>query len=134
MKTLYFYNKDTKRYTHTRDVLVGVSHEFSTDVPPDTALKDPAFIMGGWTEFTPNAVKHYKHSISRYQFMKLFKTTELVGIYAAAKTDPVVEVWVRTLESAQEVTIIDPDIKAGLDYLVTANLLVAARADEIRNQ
>ena len=56
---------------------------------------------------------------------------EYVGIISAAKTDVEVEAWLSKFNMASQINLEDPRTFAGIDLLVTKNLLTQARATEI---
>lgn len=57
--------------------------------------------------------------------------SEYVGIISAAKTDVEVEAWLSKFNMASQINLEDPRTLAGIDLLVTKNLLTQARATEI---
>ena len=69
--------------------------------------------------------------ISKLEFMERFTDEELAAIYAAAKTDVRVEIWVDKLKLAEFVDLTDPRIRNGIINLEAAGLIAKGRADEI---
>jgi len=69
--------------------------------------------------------------LSRLAFMQRFTFSELTAIYTAAKTEVTVEVWLKLLEAAATVDLQHEQTIAGIDALVTAELLTQERADII---
>lgn len=69
--------------------------------------------------------------ISKLAFMERFTDEELAAIYAAAKTDVRVEVWMDKLKLAGEVDLNDPRTKAGVRALEAFGLIGEGRAEQI---
>lgn len=68
-------------------------------------------------------------AITPYEFLMRFTTAERIGIYAARSANPIVDDFVRLLESAY---LVRPhNARPGLAYLVSVNLLTQERADAI---
>ena len=74
-----------------------------------------------------NAVKVH----TRLDFMNRFTMEELAGIYTAAKSEVLVEVFLDKLKLAEHVDLADPNTVAGVKALVVSGLLTEARAGEI---
>lgn len=70
--------------------------------------------------------------ISKLQFMSLFTDAELAGVYQAARSNVMVEVWLEKLKLAETVSLADARTQAGIDSLVAAGLLEAARGEAIK--
>lgn len=68
-------------------------------------------------------------TLTKLEFYRLFTQAERVAIYSS--TDPLVLDFVRMMSMAQEVSMDDPDVVAGVNYLETLNLLASGRADEV---
>ncbi|MFN3752383.1 MAG: hypothetical protein ACK4SR_13575 [Thiobacillus sp.] len=69
--------------------------------------------------------------VGKLAFMERFGDEELAAIYAAAKTDVRVEVWMDKLKLAGEIDLDDPRVMAGLQALEGLGLIGAGRAAEI---
>ena len=74
-----------------------------------------------------NAVKVH----TRLDFMNRFSMEELAGIYTAAKSEVLVEVFLDKLKLAEHVDLADPNTVAGVNALAASGLLTEARAGEI---
>ncbi len=68
--------------------------------------------------------------ISRLEFMDRFDK-DLAGVFAAAKANPDVEVWVEKVKAASSIDLTDPRTVSGVQALETAGLIAVGRADEI---
>lgn len=66
-----------------------------------------------------------------YQFLLRFTEAELTGIKQDAATDPVTWRFLTLATAAQEIINNDPTTIAGMDYLVSKNLITAQRKQEI---
>lgn len=68
-------------------------------------------------------------AITPYEFLMRFTTAERIGIYAARSSNPIVDDFVRLLESAY---LVRPhNARPGLAYLASVNLLTQERAAAI---
>jgi hypothetical protein len=72
-----------------------------------------------------------KAPITKLEFMNRFTMDELAGIYTAAKTEVMIEVFLDKLKLATEINLSDANTIAGVNSLTTAGLLTADRAKEI---
>jgi hypothetical protein len=70
-------------------------------------------------------------SWTAYQFLLRFTTEERAAFRAAALTDPNVADFQQLAQAAQEVISNDPMTVAGMNYLVSVNLLTEQRKNEI---
>lgn len=68
-------------------------------------------------------------TLTKLEFYRLFTQAERVAIYSS--TDPLVLDFVRMMSMAQEVSMDDPDVVAGVNYLETLGLLAEGRAAEV---
>lgn len=68
---------------------------------------------------------------TRLDFMNRFSMEELAGIYTAAKSEVLVEVFLDKLKLAEHVDLADPNTVAGVKALAVSGLLTEARAGEI---
>lgn len=71
-----------------------------------------------------------KHFTS-LEFLDLFTETEQLSVATAAMQSAQVKLWYDRTLAASFVTLADPRTEAGLDALVSAQLLTAARKAEI---
>jgi len=131
MQTLYFYNPDTKLFTHSKLIHNGVLYPNSTTQVPDTSLKNPMFIQGGWFEYIPGYTRVAPVILTRLQFMNRFTDVELTAILTAAKTDVAIELWVKKLDAATDINLSDPNLIIGVNNLETSTLIGVGRASEI---
>jgi hypothetical protein len=76
--------------------------------------------------FPPPAVE-----LTQLQVMDLFTLTEMAGIYTAADSNVLVEIWLDKLKAATFISLSDPQTIAGVEALVSAGLLTSDRATQI---
>lgn len=69
--------------------------------------------------------------ITRLAFMRRMTNEELAGVYGAAKSSPLLEVWLDKFKLAEEIDLDDAEIIDGLHWLEASGLLSAGRAAEI---
>ena len=69
--------------------------------------------------------------ITKLAFMNRFTMDELAGIYTAAKTEVMVEVFLDKLKLAEEVNLADAQTIGGLQALAASGLLTEARVQEV---
>ena len=69
--------------------------------------------------------------ISRLKFTERFTMDELVGIYTAAKTEVLVEVFLDKLKLSETVDVTHQDMIAGVGALVLMGLLTEDRGEEV---
>lgn len=69
--------------------------------------------------------------ITKIAMITRFTDAEFVGILAAAKTDVEVEGWYARFSAANTINLDDQRTQAGINMLVTKNLLTQARATAI---
>lgn len=86
------------------------------------------YTAGSTPRFNPPPVPL---SWTAYQFLLRFTEAELTGIRAASINDPVTWRFLTLATAAQEINSNDPTTVAGMDYLVSQNLLTAQRKAEI---
>lgn len=72
-----------------------------------------------------------KAPITKLEFMNRFTMDELAGIYTAAKTEVMIEVFLDKLKLSTEIDLSDANTIAGVNSLAAAGLLTADRAKEI---
>lgn len=69
--------------------------------------------------------------ITKLAFRFRLTDAEYVGILSASKTDVEVAAWQETFNMVTQINLDDPRTKAGLDMMVSKNLLTAERETEI---
>lgn len=69
--------------------------------------------------------------LSKIAFMDRFTLEEMAGIYTAAKTNVVVEIFLDKMKLAEFIDVADANTIAGVNALASAGLLTEARAAEI---
>lgn len=69
--------------------------------------------------------------LSRIEFMDRFTDPEMVAIYTAAASQPMVNVWVKKLEATAEISLTSHRTIDGLNALEAAGLIAEGRAAEI---
>lgn len=82
-------------------------------------------------EAAAEPAKPTQRPITKIAFMERFTDEELAAIYAAAKADVRVEVWMDKLRLASEVDLDDPRTIAGVQALETMGLIGEGRAAEV---
>jgi hypothetical protein len=63
-----------------------------------------------------------------YEFLKRFTTSERIAVRNKAKTDAIVDDFMDLLNRSGAVYPANPDVTAGLNYLVSVGVLTSARA------
>ena len=90
----------------------------------------------GWrwdgTQFVPAPVAPEPVWVSQIEFERLFPGAVRRAIRQARKTDSILDDFWALLEAAGGCYLNDPDMQAGIQYLVTANYLTQAQADKIK--
>lgn len=74
-----------------------------------------------------------ERKISKLEYMELFTDNEMVSIFAAAKTSPLVEIWLEKFRLSEFIDLADPRNVDGLQALESAGILGQGRAAEILN-
>ena len=75
-----------------------------------------------------------KPPLTKLAFMNLFTMEELAGIYTAAKSEVMIELFLEKVKFATEsagISMSDPDMSKGLSTLAAIGLLTPERAEEI---
>jgi hypothetical protein len=112
---------------------------FTDPVPthnPATQTVDPYFVVAtdrvtrAWM-VRPLTADEMRKSWSSLDFLARFTDTELAAIETAREADAVVQSFYRSALAAQEVVNDDPRTVAGMDYLVSLNILTPYRAQAI---
>lgn len=97
---------------------------------PDEAVL--AELKARQDEQTASAATVQLHQpLTKLAFMNRFTMEELAGIYTAAKSEVMVEVFLDKLKLAEDVDISDANTQLGIQRLVASGLLGAERAAEI---
>ncbi len=71
-------------------------------------------------------------TLSRLEFMDLFTEEELAGIYTAAKSNALIEVWLDKLKVTDAVDLGNARVQKNIDALVAAQLISPERAEQIK--
>ena len=74
-----------------------------------------------------------KRILTKYEFRSLFTVAQKAAILVASKTDPIIEVFNTDMMAADEINLDYPDVTAGLDYLISLNLIPAELKNQIIN-
>jgi len=121
----------------TENIVLAVrEHEVAPDpAPHKVELQEGEEADKFWT-YHPNETPRFKppvipRSWTAYQFLLRFTEAELTGIRAASINDPVTWRFLTLATAAQEINSNDPTTVAGMDYLVSQNLLTPERKAEI---
>lgn len=116
----------------TNIVLVIKEHTLPpTPAPHKIELQEGEELDRGWT-YAAGATPRFKPPVvppvwTAYQFLLRFTEAELLGIRAAALTDPVAWRFLTLATAAQEIKSDDPTTIGGMDYLVMQGLLTPER-------
>lgn len=102
----------------------------------NTINADLAFVEehypGHYRDVTPPPTPEpMKRILTRFQFRSLFTFAEMVAITTAAKTDVGVEVFMKSMEVAEEVDLDYPEVAQGLDYLILRELIPPEKKQQI---
>lgn len=143
------FKKSSQRLARIVD---GVVHSFlnlpanmqaSDLLPPDdlsSYVEVPDEVEEGWhydgSTFTkpapsPEAIKQQPMKLSFLQFMDLFTGDEQLAIAGAAMTDVPTKLWYDRAVGAQFIDLGDERLAAGIQALVDAKLLTAARRTRV---
>lgn len=74
-----------------------------------------------------------ERKISKLEYMELFTDSEMASIFAAAKTSPLVEIWLEKFRLSEFIDLADPRNADGLQAIEAAGILGQGRAAEILN-
>lgn len=69
--------------------------------------------------------------LTRLAFMRRFTDTELATIYAAEEQSVQIKVWLDKFRMAEEISLDDPEIIAGVNALEQMGILAVGRAAEV---
>ncbi len=72
-----------------------------------------------------------RKQLTRYEFRSQFTFEEQVAITLAAKSDVVIEVFMKSMEVAEAVNLDYPETAQGLTYLVKSGLITQEKMDNI---
>lgn len=118
----------------------GLKHDHiysaATDADIELALSLRAQKMGAEIDKREAAALEAENFIlpfSKYEFLNLFTQAERLAIRTAAKNDVVIEDFLSLLSEAPAVYLTNPDVIAGINYFVQAELLTQDRATEVLN-
>lgn len=81
----------------------------------------------------PQKEPDYGLTISPRTFLQLFTFTQRMNIRAAAKLDPVIEDFMSLVQVPEPIRLKHPTTLAGLNLLVSKNLLTQSEATRISN-
>ena len=117
----------------------------------EVSLKDP--IPRCWVHIAPPEGEGYKfwdgsrwiilqeyrtlpqpsipRTITVFEFRRRFTLEEKIALELAKESDVILKIFIDDLMSAQEVDLNDPEMKAGMDYIVSKGLLSPERENEI---
>ena len=79
----------------------------------------------------PAIVPPKKFILTRYEFRSLFTFDEMVAITTAAKTDVVIEVFMKSMEVAEEIDLQYQETASGLGYLVANKFITQKKMNSI---
>jgi len=70
-------------------------------------------------------------TLTPLQFINLFTDAEQLAIVTATMKDPRIKLWYDKLLISSSISLADPQISVGLDFLVEDNLITIQRKNEI---
>jgi hypothetical protein len=73
------------------------------------------------------------HIITKLEFLNRLTDEETAYVFEAAKTNILIEVWIKKFELAEEINLEDERLRGGLVGLEQAGILQPGRANEILN-
>jgi predicted HAD superfamily hydrolase len=102
----------------------------------NTINADLAFVTehypGHWKDITPSSPEPEKEMvITKLAFKRRFTMQELVAFKTLTQTDVTAEVFDDLINIAEDVTLDDPMLISGMDYLVSVGILTEERNSEI---
>lgn len=117
------------------NIVTGLKESDTSPSPSWLLVADGEAVDTGWTyvqngtpRFKPNP---YFNTWTAYQFLLRFTEAELAGIRTASVSDPITWRFLTLATAAQEIRASDPTTIAGMDYLVSQNLITTQRKAEI---
>lgn len=124
-------------YATATGELVSIGTVVADPLPAGMAAKalagDPAGKQWNSTTLVFDAVSPLPPSWTNYQFIKLLTMAERIAVREFAKTDAIAADFMDLLDKSGEVLRANPDVLAGLNYLVSAGKLASGRPMEILN-
>ncbi len=87
----------------------------------------------GYAPAPPAAALPEPRWMSQADFKRRLTAVERIAIRAARPTDPIIDDFLDILDSTINVNLDDPDLVAGLGYMVATGLLGAERPAQIRD-
>lgn len=117
------------------NIVTGLKESDAAPSPSCLLLNEGEAVDTGWV-YIPNGNPRFKPNPyfatwTAYQFLLRFTEAELAGIRTASVTDPITWRFLTLATAAQEIRASDPTTIAGMDYLVSQNLITAQRKTEI---
>lgn len=108
-----------------------IARTTQSPMPQTGDTVDPT--TGAWVSSPPPPAPVPVTLITQIAFMQLFTATEMVGIYTAAASSPVIQVLLAQLQMATDgmINLTNPTVIAGVNQLETAGLIAAGRAAQI---
>lgn len=79
----------------------------------------------------PTLDKSIRNSLTKYQFMSRFTTTEIIALEAASVISPDLAVWTMLFKLTEEINLGDPNTIAGVTNLEQVGIIAIGRAAEI---
>ena len=123
----YYYSPHTGEHIVTNDPADWMD---STEIAPPAhdATQSAVFVDGAWTIVSPQPPEPPPpKQFTSLEFLDLFTEAEQLAVAGAAMTSAAVKLWYDKMLAAGFVTISDPRTEAGLNALVSADLLTAER-------
>lgn len=75
-----------------------------------------------------------KKTISKLEFISLFRDDEYYGLLSSIKTDPRIEIWYEKFKLLEEINLDDRFILDGLNILKNKQIVSESRAESIKNK
>ncbi len=82
-------------------------------------------------KIVPDIEPEPERVLTRYEFMCLFTSAEMIGIMAASDSDPAVRLFLKQLDNVENVKFSDKNTMASLAYLVSKGLITEERKAQI---
>jgi hypothetical protein len=125
-------------YDIATGALVSVGTVIAEPLPPGTASQaltaEPTGLHWNATTLAFEAPANtLPDSWTVYTFLKRITSAERIAIRVLAKTDVIAEDFIHLLDQSGDVIRSNPDVLAGLNYLVSTGTLAAGRPSEILN-
>jgi hypothetical protein len=110
--------KEVYRYSSLTEI---IWDQFPTPAYTYTAIPDPA---------APAPASSWQ-TMAAFDFLRSFQAAERIAARTKSATDPVLDDFYSLLLKADNVHSSDPDLIAGMNYLVSVGVLTQARHDII---